>query len=400
MALFGDLLCAQNALLSGGATTGAALQRLAGAFENIRAAWEHACALVDAAWLEAAAEPMHKFSEGQGRYTEGEALFRRALAAADAPTTHSRLSVHYAAILLRLGRLPEGLAAAESAQSDLPADMIGFANNLLGILYAASGKNPEALTAYEQSLAAYRQSGDTRQIVKPLANLGPLLLRLDQVESAVTTLREGLELARELGDQRGQTHFLNNLGLAAFQQERYDEAAGFFHACAELCRELANDGVRMVALYNLAEIAVIRAQPATALPLAEAAIQLAAQFGDRRNQALALRILGIAHLQSGDSRAARDRLTEALRLAQATQSPPVMLDAAYGWAHLLYHRGETTRAAQLLAIVRTHPATEKHLLRQVHRFTADIDLPALSATEAADQLASARLWTDCLPGHQ
>jgi DNA-binding SARP family transcriptional activator/predicted ATPase len=386
LVLFGELLQTQNTLLSGGETTGQALQHLATGFENIRVAWEHACVLQEAAWLDAAAEPVHKFCEGQGRYAEGEALFQRALAATDAAPTRSRLHIHHAALLLRLGRVPAALAAAEAALPDLPDEMVGFAGNLLGILYAASGNNDAALAAYEQSLAIYRRNGETRQMVKPLANMGSLLLRLERVDAALETLSQGLELARALGDQRGQAHFLNNLGLAYFQQERYTTAGEYFQACADLCRELDNDSVRLVAVYNLAEIALIRREITKAQHLAGTAAALAAQFGDRRNQALALRILGMAELHLAGADAGAPYLEQALALAHATQSPPIMLDAVYGWAHLLLVRGDTTRAAELLALVRSHPATERYLLRQAENATAGMAIPPLTPQEALERL--------------
>ncbi|NCC30759.1 MAG: hypothetical protein EOM24_01900, partial [Chloroflexia bacterium] len=71
LAHFGAMLGTQNRLLSGGETTGGALQCLAANFDNLRSAWEHACTQPEERWLEAAAEPIHKFCEGQGRYAEG-----------------------------------------------------------------------------------------------------------------------------------------------------------------------------------------------------------------------------------------------------------------------------------------------------------------------------------------
>ncbi|NCC31172.1 MAG: tetratricopeptide repeat protein, partial [Chloroflexia bacterium] len=311
-----------------------------------------------------------------------EVLFRRALATVTSPALRSRLNVHYAALLLRLGRLLEALEACEAAQDALPEDLAGFAANLLGILYAARGRNQEALMAYERSLEAYRRTGDNRQIVKPLANLGPLLLRLGRVEQALKTLREGLELARAIGDRRGETHFLNNLGLAYFQQQNYANACTYYQACADLCLELNNESVRMVALYNLAEIALIQDQAPTAQTLAQEAVGLAERFGDQRNQALALRILGMAELSLGQHEAAAPILGQALSLARTTQSPPVLLDAVYGWANLLLARGATDQAAELLALLRHHPATDRHLLAQAEERAGGLPLPILSPIEA------------------
>jgi tetratricopeptide (TPR) repeat protein len=257
--------------------------------------------------------------------------------------------------------------------------------NLLGILYAASGRNSAALHAYTACMQAYRDAGDLRQLVKPLANVGPLLLRMGDITAAQDALMEGLELAKQIGDQRGESHFLNNLGIAAFQQGNYRAAAEYYQACADLCAQINHDSVRLVALYNLAEIALLTDRTAEAHTLAQQAALLAEQFGDRRNQALALRILGMACLATDPDRALA-HLTHARELARATQSPPILLDVAYGWAHLYLDRGEHTAAHALLAMIANHPASEGYLLRQVEAYTSLRDLPPCSADAASTQL--------------
>ncbi len=369
--LFGNLLREQNALLTGGETTPHALQTLAEHHQDLRTAWETACQTADSAWLEAAAEPLHKFSEGQARYREGESLFALALASLPPASTPNRLRIHHAALLLRLGRLPEALAQAEAAQDEThPPTLQGFAANLLGILYTASAQPQKALSAYQHSIKAYQQTENTKELLKPLANLGPLLIRQNELERALQVLQEGLALARQHNDLRGQTHFLNNLGVVYFQKRDYPAAAQHYQNCANLCEQIGNDGVRLVSLYNLAEISLLTGNPAQALQTATQSAQLAETFADKRNQASALRILGQAQLALNQREQAKNTLQTALNLARQTASPAILLDAAYGWACFLLETDPTSNALEILAILRAHPASDPHLRQQADQLLA------------------------------
>ncbi|MFV9504163.1 MAG: hypothetical protein AB4911_06315 [Oscillochloridaceae bacterium umkhey_bin13] len=59
-----------------------------------------------------------------------------------------------------------------------------------------------------------------------------------------------------------------------------------------------------------------------------------------------------------------------------------MLDAAFGWANWLATSTNPDESLALLGLIRSHPATERHLLRQIETMLAGRSVPQVSPADA------------------
>lgn len=163
-----------------------------------------------------------------GNFDQAVGLFQRAseLALSDArPDLRGRALVHLAAIGLGRGdtQAPALLAEGEAllAADDLTAR--SFAANLRGAGALSTNQNEQALAAYEESLAGYRQLGDPVGQAKVLNNLGLCYTRFGRFDAAIATYREAIAQS-ELAGRYPHPMTLNNLAFIYCYQGRFQEA--------------------------------------------------------------------------------------------------------------------------------------------------------------------------------
>jgi hypothetical protein len=95
-------------------------------------------------------------------------------------------------------------------------------------------------------------------------------------------------------------------------------------------------------------------------------------------------------VRQGQAAAARVRLREALETARAIQATPLLLRALTPAASLLAASGQQARAAEVLACILHHPASERQTRERAER----------AWIEAAQQLPEAVLATAQARGRQ
>jgi len=142
--------------------------------------------------------------------------------------------------------------ATDARAAPLRAMLLARAGHL-----AYQYRDASRITIYcEESLALFREIGDTAGMAFPLASLGGFAC-LQQFDSArgKPLLEESLTLYRQAGDKWGARHVLGYLGISAFAQGQFDQASAYFQENLVLARELGvPDGIGF-ALYFLGVIA-------------------------------------------------------------------------------------------------------------------------------------------------
>ncbi len=189
-----------------------------------------------------------------------------------------------------------------------------------------------AAANYEESLAIYRELGESASTAQLLVNLGNVAYRQGDYVTARHRYEESLTLYRELGKVLGIASALGSLG-------NIEDAAGNLAASRllqeeslALSRSLSDTRMTAYTLHNLANLAVREGVTDRALSLYEESLAMKRTLGDRRGIAALLISLGIFAAKADDFESAGRRFTEALTLAHDIEDKLGMLNALDGLA--------------------------------------------------------------------
>lgn len=247
-----------------------------------------------------------------------------------------------------------GLAVAEAANA--PA-AIAEAANLLGVVHDMRADSERALRYYARSAALYAQVGDDYQRTRVRDNQATTFFRQgewakaaeleaagfaywqridDQAKQAMLAMnmteREAFQglwseaeqhanlaatIFAEIEDYRYLALSYTNWGNLRILQVRLDEAEQLFRDALALLQNHAIRDVPAETLCGLSEVARLRHHPAQARHFVNQALAVLAEEGDLyREEAIARRLLGLAHLAQGEMAMAATQLQVSLDLAQ------------------------------------------------------------------------------------
>ncbi len=201
------------------------------------------------------------------------------------------------------------------------ADFIGKPADLLFDLHAGREKildtlgNREAQTDAVQAMLALAGQ-EPGKLCQAHLRRAWLLAETSRYEEAQAEARLSLELGKELGDLLAQAEALYTLGTAFTWQGKTAEAAPALHEAIALVQRA--EDVRAQARYRRALASAllgIREYDA-AQKEAERSLEQAAQQNDPLEQAEVFNLLGIIHMEHGDSETARGIYEKSLQLSR------------------------------------------------------------------------------------
>jgi non-specific serine/threonine protein kinase len=238
---------------------------------------------------------------------------RAALAWSRSEPTGIEIGLRLAAALTQFWQLRdyprEGLAWLEALLSEggeAPAAVRAYALERAGFLSMFLNKHEQSTAFFEQSLALYRELGDTKGITTQLYSLAWMAQLRGDYSQAVRLAQQSLALARELGDKWSQAAALYNLGEVAYLQGNLVQAAAFFEENVALCREMGNLWALGVRLTRLGQIVHAQGDSQRALELMKESLVVGWQAKHPLGIAEALTALAsLARAQREPSRAAR-----------------------------------------------------------------------------------------------
>lgn len=207
------------------------------------------------------------------------ALYRRAGDERGVAFTLNHLGVmaKYGGDFARAGQLYADCLARFSAASDPWG--VALAKTRLGVLALDSGKLESAETLLAESLAQWRALGDREYLALTLVNLGEVAGRRGDDRRAEELVNEALTVLREMGELGVAAYAVSLLGTIALRRRTFDVAAAFLFEALTLNRSLgAQLGVAQN-LEQLAGLADLCAQPATAARLWGAAAAIRDEIG-------------------------------------------------------------------------------------------------------------------------
>ena len=311
------------------------LERLAREHDNLRATMEWSLDSAQAGPLLEMAyrlgEALKEFWEVRGFYSEARDFLEQVLArsAGVAPSVRARTLDDAAGFALALGDHDRAEAQWQESLAlyrEL-GDTRGIASSLKGIAGIAQRKGNNVAaerSLLEESLALYREVGDKEAIARSLGELAESVSIQGDYSRGYTLFEESLTIYRELRNKRGIANCLRQSALYLFFGAQGDQAT--VHERLEeslaIFRELGDrDGM---ALYDWVAgwAAFVQGDAVTAHTLIEQSLALFRETGNRWLACWTLAFLGRIKAHQGDFATARALLQESLAAAHALDDWP------------------------------------------------------------------------------
>ncbi|WP_433473930.1 tetratricopeptide repeat protein [Spirillospora sp. CA-142024] len=353
-------------------------------------ATEHACLLNAAAEAHRIGSPEHvaRFArvlaghlESRGHWDAAARLHIRAVEALqgldDDPGT-ARALADLSHIRFRVGDYDTAMENAEKALAihrstgDSPgeADVLGH----ISLIHWHQSRFLEALACCREALEIHRSLGDRHGEAESLDYTAIFLEFTGDYREAERLRLEALAIFTEIDDQHGRTMALNNMGDLMIRMGDVDRAAEYYAqtaGTAELSRQH-----EAIALINMANVHRRTGAHETALANYRAALAIAMELGDRRNQVETLIGIGATFHNTG-------RYGEALIHHERALAISRSIGERYEETLALRHLGETLTASG------RYPAAVDHLQRAC-ALSTEIGVPDETA-KALESLGTALL---------
>ncbi|MBV9228110.1 MAG: AAA family ATPase, partial [Chloroflexi bacterium] len=285
----------------------ATLDAIAADFENIRHAWHLAVQQGRVEALSGAVESLHLFADMRGRYHEIVALLRAAIQrfSSSPPPEHlsalNRMQARLVHLIL-LGSLhiEEDLhaqidACLATARAHKGQAEIGFCLLVSGRLavWESNGKRPHhptrAATLFQESAAVFERLHDPFYQAEALLWLA---LEVPQVsEERQRLLTQSLELRRAIGDRNGIAWIMLCLTDVMFAQLDYLACERYAREGLALMREIGSVKGILHALFELAEVVLLKGALEEARALAEEMRDLAEETNHLDSKLLSASLL-------------------------------------------------------------------------------------------------------------
>ena len=160
----------------------------------------------------------------------------------------------------------------------------------LAMSRARQGRNPEAVSHFEQALAIRRQIGDVTGEVQSMTTLADCYLQLNRPDEAIALLRQVLGMDQEMIRRYAQGVVQNNLGEAYNMLGRYGEAVVCLRRAGEIFDEVGDFRGAGFAMHNLGQVYLRLGRSAQAISPLERAVKLRRAGGIRSMKHVAGRL--------------------------------------------------------------------------------------------------------------
>jgi predicted ATPase/Tfp pilus assembly protein PilF len=245
------------------------------------------------------------------------AACRRAAARSHAQVAADTLRAAWAGLSLR-GPLSLGAELASVVQAIPGLDAVAAARVrwVAGSALAACGKDADALTQFELSLALAREVGERHCECRALISLGSRESHAGRMDAARAHLEAALDIARDIANRTLQSDARNGLGTVEVMLGRSSEAQAQFEKAGALAREAGDREREGRILANLGILHVNIGAMDEARSHDEAALAVAREIGNRPLEGNITCNLGLLHYVQGRFDEALEELEAALAVAR------------------------------------------------------------------------------------
>ena len=209
----------------------------------------------------------------------------------------------------------EYLREEEAIREDLN-DELGLNQTRVGLgdLYLSLGDSERAIESLVQTLPNWGRLNDHEFESAAHNSLGLAYMRLGELDFAETALKDALRIREQLGNARltGET-LIARSQLESIRGNRAGALATYEQALA-LVRKAEYKHGETLALLGIADVYRSTGRPALAADRLKTALQIALATGERYDEALVRRALGLSDEALGDPAGARRELDSALAI--------------------------------------------------------------------------------------
>jgi predicted ATPase len=326
-----------------------AVTAITGDYENVRAAWRWAVTHHDLGAAGQVLEGLSVFFSLSGRYIDGIAEFKYALAhLLDQPEEAAELR---ARILNRQYGLEPLIPQFEPAEFD----------NLLAFFRAAGNEAEEALallSPYKKAiienkfdralalsrerLAIYRRLDETYHLALCLNNTAFTSFLVGRVADGLAAAEECLAITRQDGNRVQMAGALRTIGgHRLFFSGDYEEAVHYYREAVDVLVDMGVKGLAASGLARLSLLALITHDPAEAQRLGRRALHLAQEANSPADMGGVYSYLGLMNAIEGRQEIAKKQLTAALTLtSNQSETGPAHL----GLSIVYFLQGDMARA--------------------------------------------------------
>ncbi|MBK7895518.1 MAG: tetratricopeptide repeat protein [Anaerolineaceae bacterium] len=227
-----------------------------------------------------------------------------------------------------------------------------------GYLSMLTGDYDTAGREYQESLAYYRLSEETRGIADALSALGGWHNVTGDWAQARQCLQESVALARALQDEHGLRSSLTNLGNVYYLLGNYPQAKAHYEEVLPLCQKVQDRASEAIIQCNLGALA----EKAGDFAEAEQRLQLGIFLFTEANHFQAIvhasTMLGSVYREMQAFARARQTLLTALRQAVEKKVDYLVPLAVFEIGRLYQAEGRPLAALPLLLWVVAHPAVQ------------------------------------------
>jgi predicted ATPase/class 3 adenylate cyclase/tetratricopeptide (TPR) repeat protein len=349
------------------------LEELANEYDNLRVTVDWLFEQHEFEAIAGLADALYGFWNATGSYGEGRAKTGKLLAALD--TTDPPPAPQVRALLLYLAatmtfmqgdygitrsRLEESLAG----QREQGTRAMSLANTLhiLGMTTQFLNDYTVARSYIEESVGVFRKLGINWGLAIALFSLGDVALAMGDDAEARVRYEESIAIYRKLGDKSsvtmGSTFPLISLGRIAWINGDYATARSLVAEALSIRRSVANDfmtgnwflginWLQAITLDSLSEIARCQAEYAEATALAEEALKIYADLGDRSGVAWSQQNLAYVAYYEGNYERATSLFKAALAVRHELGNKDDVARCLLGLSGVAGMVGQPQQAARL-----------------------------------------------------
>lgn len=254
--------------------------------------------------------------------------------------------------------IAQGALATCRSLKPMPKAVEARLLRVLGHSLVHTGRWDEAITVYEQAIDATDVIQDLHQMSLVYAGLSLAYQETGQISEAVRYSQKALTIQEMLRDRLSQARSLNNLGWLLVRIGELESARRHLTQARAIFEEQGVETRKGDILLSLSELELAEGNLAVAASLAREALELATRLGETAIVAESHTILGRVAARQGRQSDADAEFASAIATAEVAGGPRLM-EAHEAYAAVLESRGDLVAANQHLkqAIAAYHPAT-------------------------------------------
>lgn len=252
------------------------------------------------------------------------------------------------------------------------------------------GVHDQAQRHHERALELARDAGDRMLQAAALNNLGVLHRLMGFLRKLHLDFGAALDLCRAEGDEQRACIALGNLGDNLVQLGEYDAARTYIDEAHDVSIAVGNSHLQAWARRCRASILEASGDPASALAVAQLAIESARRGGDRLIECEAVETMALAHVTLGDHERAGELFATAHDIARELGDHGMIVDTLEGRGRAL---AATDPGSAIDLLGQAHTLARRHGMRlreaKACLALADVHEKAGDAVAARDRLENA-----------